>query len=136
MHASETMYNDFENWLDALLLGMDRTEDLAFNFNLYERNDSEHIDVQLTASEEYDPENDDWACRTCYSSEEDLFSFFADDWMSAMRIFRGLIAEYLNAGSNADLLKKGRAVTFCFVDGDLEAVQLCPDPRVPQVDIE
>ena len=116
----EPVYRALELWLDKLLAAKLPARVAAYCFNLYDCDDE--FDVQLVGAPSYSEEDDDWACDTVYSSEEDVFTFKADGWQKALDICCDCIRCYLSQGSGAEKLKSGRAVAVGFVDGDLVTV--------------
>lgn len=116
------MNSSFFTWLDILLQGAISEEIVAFNFNLYESNNSQQFDIQLVGSKTYSSYNDDWACNNDYSSGENLFAFYSPDWVSCLSAFADLIISYMRTGNNRQVLLSRKAVTFGFVDGDLFTV--------------
>ncbi|MBR7161093.1 MAG: hypothetical protein IKD07_01625, partial [Clostridia bacterium] len=68
---------------------------IAYNFNLYEFDEENEFGAELVASTAYDPEDDDWACETVYSSGDDLFEFTADGWENALRDFLGMANAFI-----------------------------------------
>lgn len=118
------MYNSFEKWLNPILTENSFVGVKAFNFNLYEDyNDDDNIvfTVQLIGVSSYDADNPDWACEEVFSTGENLFQIpDCDDWEVCLEIFQKLIEEFLEKSDYANTLLKSDAVTYGFVDGDLE----------------
>jgi len=110
-----------KDWINRLLYDTISDSIIAFCFNIYETDSDTDFDVQLVGCTKYDPDNDDWACETDYSSEEDLYSFQADDWEDAMEKFGKELNDYLQSPECHDQLKK-RHIAYGFVDGDLEYI--------------
>lgn len=115
---------EFAAWVDRVLDQHDLSPVVAYNFNLYEHEDETAI--QLVGATSYDPENEDWACNTYYSSGEDLFilphSLTGRDWQEALRFAIRLVEEYLRRSTVPPSLKTCRAITVGFVAGNLEIV--------------
>ena len=83
--------------------------------------------VQLIASDEFNEEDDDWACSEIYSSEEDIFYIDHSDEKDADRnrgldFICGLVKQYLDNGTYADKLKSVKGIGVGFVDVDIEIV--------------
>lgn len=116
------MINIFSKWLDKLLANRLPNKINAFNFNIYEGEQEGEYQMQLIGAEDYDPDDDDWACDEIFSSGEDLFVYSATDTEDAQKIAFDLVRLYLKQGRFANKLKRRVAVTIGFVDGDLLAV--------------
>ena len=119
----------FAAWIVRVLDEHDLSPVVAYNFNLYEHEDETAI--QLVGATSYDPEDEDWACDTYYSSGEDLFilphSLTGRDWRDALRFAIHLIEEYFQRSTVPAPLRACRAITVGFVAGDLEIVYSRPD---------
>ena len=117
------MYNSFENWLSLFLTENSFEGVKAFNFNIYEDyvDDTIAFTVQLIGAPSYDADNSDWACEEIFSTGENLFQIpNCDDWEICLEILKKLIEEFLEKSTYANILLKSDAVTYGFVDGDLE----------------
>ncbi len=94
------------------------------NFNLYEG--EETYDIQLIGSDEFDEDDNEWACSEVYSSEEDICYIDIDDelenWEVALDKIIECIKKYLECGKYSGVLKSVSAVGAGFVDGDIEIV--------------
>lgn len=117
---------EFKVWVEKYLI--DLPEDaVAINFNLYEG--EEAYSVQLIAADEFDEEDEDWACEEIFSTEDDLFVIpmteDIKDWEEALFYIKSLIEEYLNVSSYKSILKKLQGIGVGFVDGNVEL--LTPD---------
>ena len=117
------MYNLFEKWLNSILVENTFEGVKAFNFNLYEDYD-EHgtvFMVQLIGAPSYDSDNSDWACKEIFSTGENLFQIpNCNDWEVCLQIFEEAIKRFITEGKNANVLLESEAVTYGFIDGDLE----------------
>ena len=113
---------EFKVWLEKQLSREIPDNIVAFNFNLYESETEDRFDVQLVGCKEYDLENEDWACYADFSTEEDLYSFSADDWEDALETLIKLVKDYLQSCSTPNKLTTAEYVTAGFVDGDLEVI--------------
>ena len=112
---------EFKVWVEKYLI--DLPEDaVAINFNLYEG--EEAYSVQLIAADEFDEEDEDWACEEIFSTEDDLFVIpmteDIKDWEEALFYIKSLIEEYLNVSSYKSILKKLQGIGVGFVDGNVE----------------
>lgn len=114
--------NEFTKWVDKHLSQVDTSKVKAFNFNLYESDEENEYDIQLVGSSYYDSDNDDWACDTIFSSEEDLFTINSDDWEIALEDCIELVKEYSVSGELKHIFQNAERVTAGFVDGDLEII--------------
>ena len=116
---------EFKAWVEKYLV--DLPEDtVAINFNLYER--EEVYSVQLIATDEFDEEDEDWACEEVFSTEDDLFVILMvediEDWEDALVYIKGLIEEYLKVSSYKSILKNLQGIGVGFVDGNVELLSL------------
>ena len=115
------IYFGFSEWLDKILENNKFTKILAFNFNLYEDQTQYHI--QLIGSDEFDEENQDWACSEVFTSGEDIFKMdmkiTGKEWFDALDFCINVVTEYLEKGKNKEKLLEKKAVGIGFVDGDL-----------------
>lgn len=113
------LYSDFEKWLDSIFTSKLDSTVIALNFNIYETANS--YDIELIGSDEFDEEDEDWACNTVFSSntmfeiENNTFS----NWESALEFISGLIKEYLNNGNNSNYIKSFKGIGVGFIDGDI-----------------
>ena len=121
-----TDYIKFESWLDNLICDKNFSEVKAFNFNLYEEyteDDAEIFTVQLIGSPLYEKDNPDWACNAIYSSCDNVYVVEdCSDWEKCIEKFNKIIREYLLKSQYAKVFQEKIALTFGFVDGDLEIV--------------
>lgn len=116
-------YNEgFIIWLEALLKNNDFEGVVAFNFNLYEGDNSYHI--ELIGSDEYDPGDSDWVCSERFASRDNILivdeKVSGKTWEKALVYFRHNVEQYLIKGQFKDKLLSKAAVGIGFVDGDLE----------------
>lgn len=120
------MYEEFLEWIDGLELENITENIKAYNFNLYESEDT--YDIQIIGSDEFDEENPDWACSEIYSSEENICYIEnkgeLNNWENAKKIFAGYVRKYLENGKYAEILRSAKAIGIGFVDGDIELVYL------------
>lgn len=114
-------YSEFAAWLDEVLKEQLPEGIAAFNFNLYEGDDS--FDIQLIGASRFDEEDDDWACDEVFTSEEDVYYLPREnmdiEWQEGLNCAIELAETYLDEGKYAGKLKDAQAVAIGFVDGDL-----------------
>lgn len=116
------MYTDFEDWLNKILDENAHIEGVAINFNLYEEEDM-NWSIQLVSVSEFNEDDFDWCCEEIFTSGEDLFSWQQNaEWEEILDISCDMIHKYLMNGKYSEELKKYRAVSVGFVDGDLEII--------------
>lgn len=120
-------YESFSKWLDNLLSQDLPDEIIAFNFNLYE-GCNETYDAELIGTDEFDQEDEDWACSEIYSSGDCLFSISKTDninyWEKGLEVFSALIKRYLNEGNYSSILKSKTGIGAGFTDGDIEILYM------------
>lgn len=113
----------FDHWLDSALPPSLPAEVEAFNFNIAETSDG--FLVEVIGAPGYDPVDDDWAADGTWSSHPGYFSIshesIGKDWKTALQTVTDLVREYIRNENNsrARILRRARAVTAGFVDGDL-----------------
>jgi hypothetical protein len=116
------IYNEFEKWIDVILGGNISNDVIAFNFNLYEAEDSYHI--QLIGAPTFSQEDQDWACYEVFTTGENIFiinrKIAGQDWEQGLKFSKNMIIKYLEEGKYNYKLKEKQAVGIGFVDGDLE----------------
>ena len=121
-------YEEFSIWLDKYLEGPLPKEVTAINFNLYEGANDDTYAIQMIGSDEFDEDDEDWACSEVFSTEEDIFFIpkikEIEDWEAGLCFIKQIVEKYLIEGKYADRLKSYTAVGIGFVDGDLEVLHL------------
>ena len=118
----------FFSWMDEALSRPLPASTEAFHFNLYEGEDSVH--VQLIGTEAFNPaENpstDYWPAAETFSTGEDIFEVPFDvagsDWREWLRSLIDLIDSYLARGARSALLRSAQGVGVGFVDGDMHVL--------------
>lgn len=126
MEVCMILYSNFEKWLDSIFTSKLDSTVIALNFNIYETTNS--YDIELIGSDEFDEEDEDWACNTVFSSntmfeiENNTFS----NWESALEFISGLIKEYLNKGNNSNYIKSFKGIGVGFIDGDIDILYKHP----------
>lgn len=123
------IYSEFEKWLDDLLENNDMPENtVAYCFNLYEESIEDCVyGIQLIASDEFDPEDGEWACSEVWSSEEDVFCIDISDedekdWKRALKLFTEMAVQYLESGKYRNILLDSKGIGIGFVDGELDLI--------------
>ena len=114
--------NNFKKWIEKQPIDSLLSQIIAVNFNLYETDNDELFHAQLVACNFYDADDDDWACNPIYSSQEDIYEFEAEDWETALNIFKELVLSYLKENEEAPI-NKIATITVGFVDGDIELIK-------------
>lgn len=118
-------YRLFSNWLDNVLEQELPEGIVAFNFNLYE-GAKETYDIQLIGSDEFDENDEDWACTDYFTTGEDIYYISRtsdiEDWEEGLNYITKLVEKYLNEGRNANILKDVNAIGIGFVDGDINII--------------
>ena len=118
------MLNSFTDWMTDSLSSELPNGIVAFNLNLYEDNDSFH--VQLIGASTFNEADSDWACDEIFSTEESLFSvshtITGNTWQDGLSFIKNLLIQYLDNGEKSSILRSAQAVAIGFVDGDIEIV--------------
>ncbi|MCR4903463.1 MAG: hypothetical protein K6A23_11445 [Butyrivibrio sp.] len=117
------MFEDFSDWLDTQLEdGLPDGEGICFN--LYEDGDS-HWSIELSVSDTFDEEDDEWAAEATYTSDETYNWKQDDEWDDVLEDAIQVLIKYLNNGKFADFLKENyKGIAAGFVDGDLELLYM------------
>lgn len=118
--------NKFRDWIEQIPIESVSHQIVAINFNLYETDDEECFHAQLIACDSYDANNDDWACKPIFSSEENIYEFEAEDWEDALDKFKNLVSTYLKENVESQI-NKIAIITAGFVDGDLITIKPTDD---------
>lgn len=123
----ERTYEEFAAWLRRVAESSPPPASIvAYNVGLFESTGG--YMAYLTGSREYDPVDDDWACREDYTPAERYFDLSgAFKVGAAYRKVRGEVAGMLkrfveSPESSGFFLSGASAVTVGFDDGDLERV--------------
>jgi hypothetical protein len=119
------MYDAFARWVDKVLLAPMPNTVVAFNFNLYEGEDSFH--VQLIGASRFDSSDEDWRCDEVFTTGLDFHELphaaIGSDWRSALEAAKLLVEQYVATGARRDALTSAKAVGVGFVDGDVHVVR-------------
>ena len=110
---------NFETWVKPHL--KNGAGYIAYNFNLYEL-DEDYFGAELVASTAYDPDDDDWACETVFSSGDELFEYSAANWEVALKEFLALTSGLIEKEGISVFGDKVEFVTAGFIDGALEVL--------------
>lgn len=112
--------NDFFSWMDAILKKDFPKDTVAICFNLYEEQDN-HWGVELVGTDEYDEEDDDWACDEIIAFRDNLFHLEMDtDWEKVWDVVNELVKKYLETGSESEKLLQYEAIATGFTDSELK----------------
>lgn len=116
----KNMNIEFFSWLDDILTQEFPQETVAICFNLYEEEENKWS-VELIGTDDFDEEDDDWACDEIVDFRDNLFHFeMITDWENVWDIVNKLILEYMDNGTEAEQLLQYEAVATGFTDGDLQ----------------
>ena len=120
-------YKDLAGWLERVSQSSPPPEDIvAYNFGIFESEGG--YTLHLIGSREYDPDNDDWACREDYVPVEKYFELpksFGNggDWRGVQHKVVGLIKRFIGSSEpTGSPFTRASAITVGFDDGDLERV--------------
>ena len=94
---------------------------IAYNFNLYEL-EKDYFGAELVASKAYDPDDDDWACETVFSSGDELFEYSSDNWQTAQIEFLAWVSAFLAEEGVSVFGDQVEFITAGFIDGKLEVI--------------
>lgn len=117
------MYEKMAQWIDSLSLDGIPEGVKGFCFNLYDGCDDCHWSMELIGADDFDRDDEDWACGevTDFASRECLFRWEKPQkWDGALAEMTELLAQYLDHGKYADVLKSRDGVGVGFTDGDIE----------------
>ena len=116
------MYEDFASWLESVLEMEFPDSTVALYFNIYEEGD-DTWSVQLIATDRFDPDDSDWACEEIFSTEDDLYTFNrSEDSEYVSEEVCEWVAQYLDMGDKADILKEYEAVGAGIAEGDVNVL--------------
>lgn len=118
----------FFAWVDHALSQRIPDVAVAFHFNLYEGEDSVHI--QLMGTDSFVPgevpERDYWPGAETFTTGEDIFeipfSVAGEDWKAWLKTSVELIRSYIAGGEKSIILKSTLGVGMGFVDGDMHVL--------------
>lgn len=116
------------DWLNAI----DSKENIpseitAFNIGIFEQ--EEGYCIYLTGSENYDADDDDWACDADFEPADKYLALSgteikAMEWQEFQDMIVKIVSDYLGTSANASTsVFAGRVVTVGFDDGQLVRVK-------------
>jgi hypothetical protein len=118
---SELVKSDFFTWADGVLTRPVPKNTVAFHFNLYQGNDSVHI--QLMGIDSFEGSEDYWPGAKTYSTGEDVFHVPFESagvgWPEWLESLKRLVSDYIAYGKRSDVLRSTKGVGIGFVDGDM-----------------
>ena len=118
-------YELFSNWLDNIFEQKLPDGIIAFNFNLYEGSKGTY-DIQLIGSDEFDENDQEWACTDFYTTGENICYIKRtkeiNQWEQGLSYITKLAERYLSEGRNAGIFKSVSAIGIGFVDGEIEII--------------
>ena len=131
--SASTLTEDFFSWADSYLSGPQSDATVAFHFNLYEGEDSVH--VQLIGTDSFtlgeDPATDYWPGAETSTTGEEVFEipyFIAGtEWRQWLQTSKNLITRYIETGKNSSVLRKSQGVGVGFVEGDMHVLWRASD---------
>ena len=112
-------YRKFEAWLDSQL-EMDIPTEGGVYFDLFGPNE-DGFGIYFDITEDFTPNDDDWACYVVYASEN-MFMVNTNDEMEydkATKEVAKLIKKYLKEGKNKAKLKKYKGIGTAFPGADI-----------------
>jgi hypothetical protein len=114
----------FEAWLDGHLVAAKASKSVAYNFHLYEYENS--FGMQLVGVITYDQDDPFDYDDEVFSSKEDIFMLprtdAKDNWRKGLKLGSDLVRKYLDHGRYAHQLTSSHLVGVGFVDGDIEII--------------
>lgn len=117
-------YQKFALWLDGVLEKEALDEILAFNFNLYSRENE--YNIELIGSDQYNYDDSNWACSEKFTTRNKLYivttEVVGNELDDALKFFGRVIEQYLMQGQFKDKLLSKKAISIGFVDGDLHLI--------------
>ncbi len=115
----------FSNWLDRIMEQELPKGIIAYNFNLYEGSNGTY-DIQLVGTDEYDEDDEDWACTDYFTSGEDICYIKRTNdikkWEDGLCYIKKMVERYLTEGIHAHALKETTVIGIGFVDGDIDII--------------
>ena len=110
---------EFQSWIESIT---ERPSLEAINIGLFQSQDS--FTAYLIGSNEYDPNNDDWACNEDFIPSNKYLVLNVDltEWHSVQQLVVESVQQIINSGQQT-ILNCAPNVTVGFDDGDLEKVK-------------
>jgi hypothetical protein len=112
-------------WIDDALSETISESTVAFHFNLFEGNDSVHVQLIGTGSFEPGkvPERDYWPGFETFTTGERIFEipfeFAGSDWRQWLATCVDMLRSYMATGKRSDILRASLGVGGGFIDGDM-----------------
>jgi hypothetical protein len=117
----------FSNWLNKVLENELPNDIIAYNFNLYEGNKNTY-DIQLVGTNEYDENDDDWACTEYFTTAENICYIKRVNkikkWEDGLIYLTEIVKKYLEEGKFSKILKKAKIIGIGFVAGDIDIIYI------------
>jgi hypothetical protein len=121
----ESVTRDFFAWADRSLSQAISEKTAAFHFNLYEGEDSVH--VQIMGADSFDPgedpETDYWPGAETFTTAEDIFeipfSVAGGVWQEWLEVSKEMATKCIASGAKSSVLRCSQGVGIGFVDGDM-----------------
>ena len=114
-------YLAFSEWLNKVLEQKLPTGIVAFNFNLYEGEDT--YDIQLIGSDQFNDGDCDWACSEIFTTSENVYLVKKTpeitEWEAGFEYIKPMVETYLQEGKYKHILLKSVADGLGFIDGDI-----------------
>jgi hypothetical protein len=123
--SKSAVVQEFFAWADRHLSQPVSPTTAAFHINLYEGENSVH--VQIIGTESFtlgkDTERDYWPGTETFTTGEDVFEIpFAVagyDWKEWLKTSKEIVNSYLSKGGKSSVLLSSKGVGLGFVDGDM-----------------
>jgi len=124
---NERAYAEFADWLKRVSQSsLPPTGIAAYYLGIFET--ERGYVAHLSGSREYDPADDDWACREDYVPAEKYFELresftLGTDWREVQRVLGSFVKRFIETpSSSGSFLADGSVVAVGFDDGDLARV--------------
>lgn len=123
-NKNDSVYNNFENWLNNILSDNLPQEIIAFNFNLYEGIDNT-IHIELIGADNYSENNNNWPCEAIFSWKN-IYKikneYIWNERKEQLKFCTRLINQYLDKWKYYQILNNSKVITIGFVDWDLNII--------------
>ncbi len=84
----------------------------------------QEYEIEIIGTDTFDEENEDWACEETWEPNQRSLEVPSGElgthWEEVLENAKMLVAEYLNTGSKAGMLKSTEGIGIGFVDGNME----------------
>jgi hypothetical protein len=125
INALDDDYILFSRWFNSIKKLEIPDDIVAINFNLYEGSNNTY-DIQLVGTNEFDENDEDWACTNYFTTGENIFfikrKYEIKKWQQGLAYIKKIIKKYLNENNIKDTFKKIKVIGLGFVDGDIEII--------------